>query len=282
MTVEPTSTRRLVADELARLRAMAGISGRSLAARLGVSQPTIVRTEAGDRLPTLPLARAWLEAVDADVRTRDTVLSLVETGHSETVTYRRMRRDPGHLQGHVAELEQRAARIYSMNGLIVPGLLQEPNYARRVMRLADTENIIDHTAALAARLHRQELLAEPGREFSFVILEHALRSPLIDRPQLHHLADLATAHEHVTIGIVAADKPWPAIPWNGVNLYVLDDGSRVAYVELTHGEATVTEPDDLDVYERLHGRWLSEAVVGAEAAAWCRRLAESAGSAEGG
>lgn len=282
MTVEPTSTRRLVADELARLRAMAGISGRSLAARLGVSQPTIVRTEAGDRLPTLPLARAWLEAVDADVRTRDTVLSLVEAGHSETVTYRRMRRDPGHLQGHVADLEQRATRIHSMNGLIVPGLLQEPNYARRVMRLADTENIIDHTAALAARLHRQELLAEPGREFSFVILEHALRSPLTDRAQLHHLAGLATAHEHVTIGIVAADKPWPAIPWNGVNLYVLDDGNRVACVELTHGEATVTEPDDLDVYEQLHGRWLSQAVVGADAAAWCRRLAESAGSVEGG
>lgn len=273
MTAEPTSPRRLVADELARLRAMAGISGRSLATTLGVSQPTIVRTEAGDRLPTVPLARAWLEAVGADARTRETVLSLVEAGHSETVTYRRMRRDRGHLQGHVADLERRAVSIYSMNPMIVPGLLQEPNYARRVMKLADTENVVDQTMALAARLHRQELLSEPGRELRFVILEQALRAPLVSAAQLHHLADMATAYGHLTIGIVPAAHDWPAIPWNQVNLYRLDDGTRVAYVELTHGEATITDTDDLDIYEQLSDLWLSRALAGAKAASWCRDAA---------
>lgn len=272
MTADPTSTRRLVADELARLRAMAGISGRSLAGTLGVSQPTIVRTEAAERLPAVPLARAWLEAVGADAKTRDSVLALVEAGHSETVTFRRMQRDRGHLQGHVADLEQRAVRIYSMSPAIVPGLLQEPNYARRVMRLADVETIVDQAAALAARLQRQELLTDPGREFQFVILEQALRSHLVDNAQLRHLADLATMYDHVTVGIVTNDRPWPAIPLNEVTLYHLADNSRIACVELTHGEATITDSDDLDIYEQLGSRWLAEALTGDAAAAWCHDL----------
>ncbi|WP_344318410.1 helix-turn-helix transcriptional regulator, partial [Acrocarpospora pleiomorpha] len=92
-STETLPARRQVAVELARLRRQAGISGRAMADRLGVSQPTISRAESGARLLSLPLTRVWLDTVHADAATRETVLALAEASHSETVAYRLQLRD---------------------------------------------------------------------------------------------------------------------------------------------------------------------------------------------
>lgn len=240
---------------------------------LGVSQPTISRAESGARLLSLPVTRAWLDAVRADQPTRETVLALAEASHSETVAYRLQLRDQAHLQGHVTNLETDTRRLCAVDSITVHGLLQVPEYAVSIMELADTEQMIDQAAALAARMERQQLLTDDSRTFSFVMLEQVLRAPMVTAAQLLHLAAVATSRPTVTIGIVPFATPWPAIPWTGYNLYELHDGSRVVTVELTHGEATVTGDEDLDLYARLHNRWLERAVTGEEAAQLCREIA---------
>lgn len=248
-----------------------------MADRLGVSQPTISRAESGARLLTLPMTRAWLDVVHADQPTRDTVLALAEASHSETIAYRLQLRTQAHLQDHVTNLEADTRRLCALDSITVHGLLQVPEYAASIMELADTEQMIDHPAALAARLKRQQLLDDDSREFSFVMLEQVLRAPMVTPAQLLHLAVIATSRPAVTIGIVPFDSQWPAIPWSGFNLYKLHDGSRVVTAELTHGEATVTGDEDLDLYERLHDRWLDRAVTGEAAAELCRQLARNLG-----
>jgi transcriptional regulator with XRE-family HTH domain len=41
-----------------------------MADKLGASQPTISRTESGERLPSVPFAQAWLNADGADDASR--------------------------------------------------------------------------------------------------------------------------------------------------------------------------------------------------------------------
>jgi transcriptional regulator with XRE-family HTH domain len=280
-TTESLPARRQVAVELGRLRRQAGISGRAMADRLGVSQATISRAESGARLLTLPLTRAWLDAVHADEPTRNTVLALAEASHSETVAYRLRLRTQAHLQDHVTNLEAETRRLCAVDSITVHGLLQVPEYAVSIMELADTDQMIDQTAALAARLERQQLLDDDTRSFSFVMLEQVLRAPMVTAAQLLHLAAVATSRPTVTIGIVPFAAPWPAIPWSGFNLYELRDGSRVVTAELTHGESTVTGEEDLDLYADLHDRWLARAVAGEQAAELCRNLADKLGIQKG-
>ncbi|MGY4773454.1 DUF5753 domain-containing protein [Kribbella sp. CWNU-51] len=154
------------------------------------------------------------------------------------------------------------------------GLLQIPQYALAIMELADSENMFDHEAALAARLERQKILGDHTRQFSFVMLEQVLHAPIVTRAQLEHLAELAIRGDWLTIGIVPHGAPWPAIPWSGYNLYELSDGSQIVTAELTHGESTVTGEDDVKLYADLHSRWLTRAVTGEETAELGRNLAD--------
>ena len=101
-----------------------------MADRLGVSQATISRAESGARLLTLPLTRAWLDAVHADEPTRNTVLALAEASHSETVAYRLQLRTQVHLQDHVTNLEAETRRLCAVDSITVHGLLQVPRVRR--------------------------------------------------------------------------------------------------------------------------------------------------------
>jgi len=275
MAADPVRDR--VADELARLRAMAGIGGRAMATKVGVSQPTISRIERAERLPTVPQTRAWLDAVAAPPEVRATLLDLVEAAHSETVAYRRAVRErpQQHLQTHVADLESRCVRLRAWEPFLVHGLLQEPDYARGAMRLADFDSAFDHEAALEARLQRQQaLLDDPSRSLSIVMAEAVLRSPIMTGSQARHLADLATTVSHLTVGVVPSDAAWPTLPFNEFNLYDLrtetdsaaDQHDQLVAIELTHGESTVTGEEDVVLYERVHQAWLDVALSGDAAA----------------
>ena len=275
MTTNPPTQER-VGHELARLRSLAGISGRQMAVRLGVSQPTVSRFESGSRLLSLPQAEAWLDAVRADVDVRARVLALVETSHSETLAYRQRLRSDRHMQGHVLDLESQAESLYGVDPVVIPGLLQVPDYAAAVMKLADSGDGVDKSAALEARLRRQDRLTDESRTFSFVLLESALRASIVSATQLEHLAAIATDRPNITLGLVPHGAAWPAVPWNGFILYDLADGSSVVLAELAHGEARITGDDDIRLYRDLHDDWLRSALIGVDAADFCRRLAVEA------
>lgn len=63
-----------VGSTIRALRDLRGLSRKALAAAADCSQPTIFRVENGQQDPTLPLLLRILDALDADERTR---LSLV-------------------------------------------------------------------------------------------------------------------------------------------------------------------------------------------------------------
>jgi Domain of unknown function (DUF5753) len=64
-------------------------------------------------------------------------------------------------QREVAEVEARSVRLWNFQPVVVPGLLQTAEYARRVLALVDVSGQRD-VAAAAARLERQAVLYDEG------------------------------------------------------------------------------------------------------------------------
>jgi transcriptional regulator with XRE-family HTH domain len=157
---EPNSARAYLGAELARLRKMAGLGGRALATRLGISQAKVSRIETGLGVPSIPEINAWADAVGADADARRHLLRLLEAAWSDVEPWRAAPAGRTHLQDEVREIEATARTVREFQPQLIPGLLQTPEYARRVFAVVDPHGQMDHDAAVTARLRRQEAFYE--------------------------------------------------------------------------------------------------------------------------
>lgn len=268
------SKRDELAVALARVRSMAGLSGRAMADRTGTTQGTLWRIEHGKTLPTLDLVKKWLNACSAEDDTRRGVLALLEQAHTDAPSWSRRFAGRAHLQEEEAARERASTRVRNLQTCVVPGLLQTPDYARHVMRLADMTGEVDIPAAVAARMQRQVVLHEPGRRFEFLIAERVLRwapTPGVMPAQLDRLATLDTL-DTVTIGVIPAGTP--LITWSPFVIHdPAGDDPVFVTVELNHGLVEVRRPSDVGIYLQ---RWKAFATVargGVEARALLERIA---------
>lgn len=273
---EPTQVRAQLAKELQRLRDLAGLSGRELSRRTGISQPKISRIDHGQALPSLPEAERWLAECGAATDVHLRVIALVESALGETRPWGDLLDGHEHLQEMVRERDTAAAVVRNFQPTVIPGLLQTGEYARRILALGRT----DVAAALAARLDRQQVLHEPGRRFEFVIAEHVLQwSPgpgpaMPPGPQLDRLVSLA-ALESVELAVLPRDAA-PVLPWH--NFVIREPaGGGPAYVttELVHGAQEITDPASVAVYRSTWARLWDAAAVGRDAIELISRLSSA-------
>jgi hypothetical protein len=242
-----------------------------------MSQVSVSRIERGLKVPTLSEINAWADAVEAPAETRERLVQLTEAAHAEVVTWRVTLRDKDHLQNQVRELEDRTTTLRNFQPVIVPGLLQTAEYARRVFPLVDRTGRQDYAAAVAARMQRQEILYNPERRFEFLITEAALRwqpgpDPSVLIPQLDRVAQVATL-ENVRIGLIP-HGPVTAIGWHPFVIYEdIEDGDPFVQVEMVHGMTTVDQPEDVAVYRSLADALGRDAVYDREAREMLDRIA---------
>jgi transcriptional regulator with XRE-family HTH domain len=85
---EPQAKRQRLGDELLRLRDLAGLSGRDLAQRIGISQSKVSRIETGRAVPSIPEVTAWADAVGTTVEARDRLRALTDDALVEVHTWR--------------------------------------------------------------------------------------------------------------------------------------------------------------------------------------------------
>lgn len=257
---EQHTVRRRLASELTRIRGQAGISGRDLAQRIGISQSKVSRIEAATTTPSLPEVAAWADAVDTTPEVRDRLRSLTEAAFTEVHTWRSLLRHRPHIQDDIGGCEQAATRVRTFQPSIIPGLLQTSEYASRVFSMFEpTYTEQDLKAAVTGRMSRQRMLYEGGA-FEFLITEAALRwrpgSRRLLVNQLERIVVLTTS-ESVSLGLIRHDiEALTAIP-HGFVIYDgdTDDDSHVD-VETLHAQIGVVEPGDLAIYrsqwDRLH------------------------------
>ncbi|GAB2477913.1 helix-turn-helix transcriptional regulator [Streptosporangium sandarakinum] len=251
---------RALGELLRRLRKDAGLTGKELAARAGVAQPTISRIETGRLLP-----------VPETVERLVTALGLDEAGRTELdALLARLRDEVSRLRGGLAGREAaNAARLRSSRRVVVfssamvPALLQTAEYARLALVVGREVDEEDAAKAAAVRVEAQAVLFDSGREFSFVLTEGAVRtwpgSPALMAAQLDRLVQVATL-PHVRLGVVPWSVQAPAFPLHGFTVY---DGA-VSVVESLAGDLTLTEPGELAIHEETFEAFAAAAVYGEE------------------
>lgn len=275
---ELSARRRQLGQTLRALRADAGFSGEQLAERLGVSQSRISRIELGQQAAPADLVRRWAQAAAAS---EDRVVELVEqakAASTETVTLRAARtRGLGRLQQDGREFEASAATILIFQPLLIPGLLQVPEYTRRLFAAGKpSHSPAEIAAAVAARMDRQLVLYEGKTRFEFVIAEAALRwrvgPPLVMLAQLDRVTALAGL-DNVQIVVIPLDTEVDAWHEHGFTLLAdRPDDDPVVHIETQTSAVTTTDPDEVAFYRHAFARLQEAALHGREADALLRRV----------
>jgi transcriptional regulator with XRE-family HTH domain len=236
--------------ELRDLRAATGLSTRAVADRLGWSASTLNRMETGQRAITPEDISALLVVYGGTGLERDRLLDAArdsdrpgwwETTHAGL---------PEKLPALIG-FESQATQITDVSLVLIPGLLQTPEYTRAVMRACGVPTIEAETL-VATRLGRQAVLSRPDPPGYLVILDEAvLRRPVGGRAvmaaQLRHVIQ-TMQRPNVAVHIL----PYAGGAHTGLDgpFVVLDFDKAQTVVHLEHKRASlfVDEPNNVDPF----------------------------------
>jgi transcriptional regulator with XRE-family HTH domain len=269
----------------ARLRVVreeAGMSGLQLARALGPGwrQPKVSRIENGLQLPAEDEITAWAAATGADPAP---LLALRRKAAAEYSAFRdtiASAGDPAAFIDQLRALETSCTTLLAeYQPALVPGLLQTAAFMRE---MADGEEFLAENGItpdtigplIAAKIRRQAILYEGGRQVVHVIGEAVLRTRVgkvsveTMRGQLAHLAETATLPGH-ELGIIPFSIPSPVAPASGFVLY----DSDLVVIETLSGRLQVADPELITRYTRWLKLLRGAAVTGMQAADMCRQAA---------
>ena len=123
-----------LSTRLRTLRIQAGLNGQAMAQHLGCHSAKVSRIEHGHQLASAADIRAWATACGATSNEIDELLGLLQDATSIHLNWaRRMRDGQAPVQRSYTQLLQAASLYQSMQHLLLPGLLQTPDYARVVL-----------------------------------------------------------------------------------------------------------------------------------------------------
>jgi transcriptional regulator with XRE-family HTH domain len=264
-----------LAHALRDLRQQAGLSTYELAQRLGWSQSVVSRTERGVTAAGPADVREWCSATGAPEAQSDSLISAAEALATQTRSYRQAHsRGLARRQQDIGEVIASSSRYRAFGLAEVPGLLQTPLYAAKILEIADVSGQRDIREAVAARMNRQALLYDPARSFEFVIAEWAFEyragPPDVMRGQAAKIIDAMTL-PNVFVGIVPRNADPGVIAITGFVIYEPPDGPWVLVEHLT-GETDVRAREDVAVYEQTFAGLREAAVTGKAAESVMRAL----------
>lgn len=167
-----------LAERLQRLRKTAGLTGDQLAERAGWTRAKVPKIENGRQMPTEADIQAWTEITGTPESTAELLAMLAEAQAVHREWRHKLRSGQATLQVEYDELVRDAARIRNFEIMLVPGLLQTPEYARyRALEAVRVHGASPDgvEATITARMKRGEVLYDSSKAFEFIITEAALR-----------------------------------------------------------------------------------------------------------
>ncbi|WP_372666907.1 Scr1 family TA system antitoxin-like transcriptional regulator [Amycolatopsis kentuckyensis] len=154
----------------------------------------------------------------------------------------------------VMQCERTASLITNWSPLIVPGLLQTPDYARELLNASDIR-VQDADARLVVRLNRQKVLFKraPVR-LKAIISELAIREAVGDAAvmsdQIDHLLALSAA-PNISVRIVPADMGYYPGKIGMFTLYDFSDAPPIVLLEHYHASGFVHDSEGTAPYQKL-------------------------------
>jgi transcriptional regulator with XRE-family HTH domain len=259
-------------ERLVGLRRDAGLTGDQLAARLGWTRSKIPKLENGRQMPTEADLIAWAQACGQPEAAGELLRLLSEAQVIHREWRHQLREGHAALQTSFDDLVRGATRIRNFQIMLIPGLVQTPDYARyralEAVRLHGTDpDSVE--ATVAARMHRQEVLYDTGKTFEFIICDAALRYLLcpkhVMRAQLDRLLGVLGL-ANVTFGVIPPGRELAIAPMAG--FLMADD---VTVVE-TFTSADTLRGEESAKYAEFADGLMREAATGDDA----RRLITAA------
>ncbi|MEV0676991.1 helix-turn-helix transcriptional regulator [Actinosynnema sp. NPDC050436] len=241
----------MLGGELRALRKDARVTLEQAAAAIGLSKQVLSRLETGQRNIVPDEVAGLLGLYGVTGPRREQLLTMARTlddpGWWELNA-------PGLTQesATLADYEERATRITDWSPLLVPGLLQTPDYARAFM-LDDGLTSTEVESRLAARMRRQERLDRDDVHYTALLGEPALiGNDDIHRDQLAALA-VAADRPNVTIRVVPT-RSMPRLGRVGAFMVLGISSSTVVHVEMARSGTFLDEEAFTTPYLRRAGR----------------------------
>ncbi|MGH3322688.1 MAG: helix-turn-helix domain-containing protein [Streptosporangiaceae bacterium] len=265
----PTVRRHRLGAELRQLREAAGLTGDQVVASVGWgSASKLSRIENGRSRPNLADILDLLDLYGTTGAQRETITAIARDAASTRGWWRSVA-DLGERQRQCAELEAGAVEIREYHQLVVPGLVQTPEYTRtRVTSALDVYGNLDVGAEVDARQSRQALLADddPPR-YEAVIDEAALRRRVapaeVMRGQLRRLVE-AAGLPNVTLRVLPFDARVADyyVPHTSFLFFRFadPDDPEVVLLETLTSDVQLADEDDIARY-RLVFDWLRAAAL---------------------
>ncbi|WP_318201402.1 helix-turn-helix transcriptional regulator [Streptomyces sp. SCL15-4] len=243
------------------LRGESGLTGAVLAQRAGVGQPTVSKIETGRMVPSRDVLDRIVGALGVDESVSREVWELLagvlaaEDDESTAVDV---------AEGTTVDEEVRSAQsVRSFQCVVLPAMLQSAEYARHVFQSAPRSTPEAVGRAVAARVDRQSVLYEPGRESVFVVTEAVLRtwpgSPALMLAQFDRLLAVESLST-VRLGVIPWRRPVPVLPRHGFTLC----DQRAVVIETFDNERVSTDAAEVAAYEETFERFERAAVFGDE------------------
>jgi len=254
--------RESLGRQLREIREQTGLNGKEFAARLTWPASKVSRFENGQRTPSRSDIVAWTEAAGAGGQAEALIARMRVLDEMYATWKRQLKTGMSARQRKSLDLEggTRLLRIFESG--IIPGILQTPDYARRVLEIS--ANLAgappdDLDEAVSLRIQRQQILYEHRQRVQIVVTEGSLLHPLVDastmREQIDRLIS-ATTLPSVSMGVIPVHRQLGVAPTHG--FYIFDD--QIVMTETASAELTITDPAEVDLYLRRY-RILAEAAV---------------------
>jgi transcriptional regulator with XRE-family HTH domain len=162
------------------------------------------------------------------------------------------------------EIEQQAHTLKHWQPLVIPGLLQTPEYAREIISRQPGITAEQIEEQLARRLERQSILTEDDPTMLFVILdEGVLHRPIGDattmRDQLAHLLEMA-ARSNVTIQILPEEAGASCGNAGAFVIASLHNGSDAVYLESDCEGRVTAHPSDVITMSNRYAKISADAL----------------------
>lgn len=183
------------ASELRRLRDQAGLSQEQLAQQIAYSTGLVSMVERARRNPSLDFTERCDRALDANG-----VLIRIWPMLTYGVLPPRFR--------PWVDIERQAHTLRGWHPLLVPGLLQTPDYARTILEAYPGVTDERVQELLTARLERQKILARDNPPPLWTVLDEGVLHRGVGGPDImrDQLAALLTASEHRNVSIQVVPK----------------------------------------------------------------------------